>query len=326
MKYSIEVEQYSLQAKEDFRPIIADHRFGRYCADWTLDIEAARQLELDTLYNYLQNNPSTSWVAIRKGQVIGLLSLQKSIWDTNFWGVEYVSIDQIYTISGDESEQEYTIDQLLNAAVGWCHDNKIQFVSVRASTYNLAAIHALEKNNFRYIESTVINSNDIRHSNFQLPEDYKIRMPYKGETDTLVNMVEDAFITHRFYADPRFPKVKVDDMYRKWVINSLESPNWSTIVLESDGKARGFFIYRIEDLRSYFKLRFAKWRMGVLSSSNHSKGYGVPLFQGSMQYVHDTADIIDSGLSIRNIRSFNLHNKLNFRIICFSSTYHKWFD
>ena len=159
-----------------------------------------------------------------------------------------------------------------------------------------------------------------------LPTDYQIRTAQPDEADLLACMTQDAFLTHRFYADKRFPTEKVDAMYREWVMSSLESDAWITIVLETGGKVRGFFIYRIEDLTAYFGLRFAKWRMAALSPIDRGKGYGVQLFRGAMQFVHGQAETVDSGLTIRNTRSFNLHNKLGFRILCFFVTFHKWYS
>lgn len=141
-----------------------------------------------------------------------------------------------------------------------------------------------------------------------------------------MDITKDAFITHRFYADTRFPKERVDNMYREWVRSSLESAAWTTIVLEAEDKVRGFFIYRLEDLSSYFRLRFAKWRLAALASVDQGKGYGIQLFQGAMQFVRDQAEIVDSGLTIRNTRSLNLHNKLGFRILCSSVTFHQWYS
>ena len=137
-------------------------------------------------------------------------------------------------------------------------------------------------------------------------------------------MTKDAFVTHRFYADPGFPRAKVDEMYEKWVESSLTSPAWTTIVLDREGSAKGFFIYRIEDHKKHVGVTLTKWRMGVLGGDDRAKGHGIPLFQGAMQYVKGDSDIVDSGLSLRNTKSFNLHTKLGFRGLTFSSTYHKW--
>ena len=177
-----------------------------------------------------------------------------------------------------------------------------------------------------YIETTIINSFDLKRLDRAPSGEYLMRLARPDEVDLLMDMATDGFLTHRFYADRRFPKPKVDEMYRRWVQTSLTNTAvWSTVVLEADGRARGFMTYRVEDLTPYFGMKFVKWRMAALGKEERGKGHGVNLFVGAMRFVQDEAGVVDSGLTIRNIHSFNLHTKVNFRLICSSLTLHKWY-
>lgn len=325
-RYTLEVARYSGQSQKDLSPLFADYTYGRYCADWSLDIQASRRLERDRLFAYLQPNAASCWVATERDRIVGVLGLRKCAWDTAFWGVDYVTIDHLYACGSGEGSKKFIMDELVDAADQWCRDEKVGFVVARPDALDLDAIHALESHSFRYIETTVTSSYDLRRTETCQPVNCQIRAARPDEADFLMDITKDAFITHRFYADTRFPKERVDNMYREWVRSSLESAAWTTIVLEAEDKVRGFFIYRLEDLSSYFRLRFAKWRLAALASVDQGKGYGIQLFQGAMQFVRDQAEIVDSGLTIRNTRSLNLHNKLGFRILCSSVTFHQWYS
>lgn len=322
----MEVTRYSGQSREDLSWLFADYTYGRYCSDWWLDIRTSRRLELDHLFTYLQRNAASCWVATERGRVLGVLGLRRSAWDTAFWGVNCVVLDHLCAHGLESTPSEFIMDQLVGAADRWCKDEQTDFALARADVLDLATIHALEDHGFRYIETAVTNSYDLRQVDVCPPIGYHIRVAQPDEAGLLTSMAVGAFLTHRFYADKRFPTERVDAMYQEWARSSLEGVTWTTIVLEAEGKVRGFFIYRLEDLTAYFGLRFVKWRLAALAPGDRGKGYGAQLFQGAMQFVRDRAEIVDSGLTIRNVRSLNLHNKLGFRLLCSSAAFHKWFS
>ncbi|WP_156391152.1 MULTISPECIES: hypothetical protein [unclassified Nocardioides] len=313
--------------RDEVARLFDDHVWGRYCADWSLPRAGARAIERDALLGLLSRPSSVVFYATATddpSSLVGVLVAARSEWDTDFWGIDYVSIDALHVVGGSDDVREEIAGALLDEFRGWCAAERVRFVCTRVETLDLAVIHAVESRGFRYIETTLTNAVDLRTKQFSLPPGYEIRAPRPDETPLLVDMTVDAFLTHRFYADPGFPKAKVDEMYRRWVESSLESPAWTTIVLDLDGVAHGFFIYRIEDHREQVGVRITKWRMGVLGVESRASGHGVALFEGAMDHVGASSEIVDSGLSLRNLKSFNLHTKLGFRGLSFSATYHQW--
>lgn len=323
---SIQIIPYAGQSRDEFVSLFSEYTYGRYCSDWSLDLQASRMLELDLLYTYIQQNPANCWLATRGNDIVGFLGVTLSKWDTNFWGIKYANIDYLLTAEPDNDFSNIGMKRLVQTADQWCQREKMDFAAARVDVLNLSAVHALEEHSFKYIETTIANSYEIKHLDPVPSKDYRIRLAYQDEMDLLVDMVQDSFSSHRFYADKRFPKADVDEMYRQWVRNSLTVTSvWSTVVLEKSGKVLGYMTYRIEDLTRYFGMNFVKWRMGILAKDHRGKSNGVDLFVGAMKYMYGQADIVDSGITIRNIRSFNLHNKINFKVKCSSNTFHKWY-
>jgi RimJ/RimL family protein N-acetyltransferase len=322
----IVIQAFDGRPKSDFEPLFEDFRYGRYCGDWTLDIGQARRLELDQLYAHLQAHPEACRLALAEGRVVGAVSFMESTWDTAFWGIRFGNIERLAACGAPDIPRRFVLDGLVAEADRRAREQGMKFVAARADMLDLESIHALEARGFRYIETTVTNKIDLKPGAPLAAPGISIRPHRDADTDLLIDMTRNAFITHRFYADTRFPRDKVDAMYREWVRSSLQSPHWTTIVLETEGEPRGFFIYRVEDLKAYFGRTFVKWRLAAVAETDYGKGPGVQLFLGAIDYARGQADVIDSGLTSRNLRSFNLHNKLGFRLLCASVTLHRWYS
>jgi len=323
---SVEISPYAGESEDDLVPLFSKYAYGRYCSDPSLDLQASRRFELNQLYTYLQQGPTMSWLATQSGVIVGVLGLRKSKWDTDFWGVNYANVDHLVVQGADTNSSKVIGEKLTQAMDEWSKRERLDFISARVDIFDLPVVHVLENHNFKYIETTITNSFDLKRLDSTPSKDYVIRLARPDEADLLIDLSKDGFNTHRFYADACFPKQKVDEMYRLWVQNSfVDPPIWTTVVLEKDDRVRGFMTYRVQDLTSYFGMNFVKWRMGVVGKNERGQGHGVDLFIGAMKYMHGQASVVDSGLTIRNIQSFNLHTKLNFKLICSSITFHKWF-
>jgi RimJ/RimL family protein N-acetyltransferase len=322
----MDVVRYSESPVDDLSPLFAGRPHGRYGEDWTLDAEAVRTFESERLTAYLQANGDTSLLCVEDGLVRGAIGLRHSAWDTDFWGFPCAAVEHLIAAPTDpDGDARRVVARLAAAADEWCREEGIRFAYARCDANNLSAIAALEELGFRYIETTVTNTYDLRSLPPAESSAWTIREVRPDEADLLAGLAQDAFLTHRFYADEAFSAERADAMYERWVRDSVADPHWTTIVLEESGRVNGFFTYRLEDLRAHFGLRFAKWRMAAVDSAARGRGHGRRLFLGAMEHVRDDADVVDSGLSVRNTRSFNLHNRLGFRVVSFSTTLHRWY-
>lgn len=311
----------------EISPLFDNYQYGRYCRDWELDYLRSVALERDSLQNYMQKKTETSWFLYNNDELVGFLGLGISDWDTNFWGFPYAVIDYSI-IKNDDSSFRRTASQFLAERVtDWCKDYNITIAVIRIDSNDLENIWAYESAGFCYVETTISNTIDLRVRKFQTQGKSIFRLARPEEADMLVEMSENAFVTHRFYADSNFDSNKVNEFYKVWVKYSLSNTNiWKTMVLEFDSTVLGFMTYSIDDLSEYFGLKFVKWRMACLSPMARGRDFGSELFIGAMEFERNNASIVDSGLTIRNIHSFNLHTRLNFKIKSSSVTLHKWFS
>ncbi|HRG99949.1 MAG TPA: hypothetical protein PLR99_27075 [Polyangiaceae bacterium] len=309
-------------SREQLWPLSSRLELGRYCADEALPRAGARALEADALWNVL-GDASAVFFATRGDAVVGAVAARTSEWDTRFWGVPYVSLDALRAI-GDHDDRGRICEALLGALDEWLRDGGVRFVVARVASLDLPAVHALERGGYRYIETTEANGVDLRVRRYALPEPYRTRPARPDELGSLSRMTEGAFTSHRFYADGGFPTAKVDAMYVAWVESSLASPNWTTFVLEHDGAPKGLGIYRVEDHTGSLGVKIAKLRMLTLGPRDRGRGHGLPLFWGAVEHARGACDLVDSTLTLRNLPSVNIHRKVGFRALAFTSTYHRW--
>jgi GNAT superfamily N-acetyltransferase len=274
---------------------------------------------------FLNLYPTSSWLAVAGGVLRGVLGMRISNWDTEFWGVRFATLDHLVTI-GAEPERRQISASLLRAADAWCEEQRLDFCSARMDAHDVTSLQVLEDHGFRYIETTIENCIELSGVGCSSPEPAPLRPSRMDDEGALAAIAEDAFLTHRFYADAGFPRHRVDAMYREMVATSLRDPGTRVLVLEAGGLPRGFIVYRLEDLSAYYGMQFAKWRLAALAKNSRGQGYGTALFHGALEAVRGQVQVVDSGLTARNLRSLNLHTRVGFRTTCCSVTLHRWRD
>ena len=66
--------------------------------------------------------------------------------------------------------------------------------------------------------------------------------------------------------------------------------------------------------------------MALICPDSRDKKIGVDFLMSVLLYhKREGLDVVDSGLSIRNLASLNLHNKMGFKTFFTLVTLHKWF-
>lgn len=312
---------------EQLTPLVAVYRYGRYGENYRLPLERSRAHERRLLEQALAR-PGTVTVAIAAGETLeGLLVGRYSAWDSEHFGYGVAVIDGIYLSEGGYDRDRAVADRLVVGFEGWCREQGVRFASIRLSSLQLPAIHALEQAGFRYIESYIYNVFDLDRlgePNGPLP---LLRLARPEDEAVMMAYASGAFATQRFHADPRIPSDKAEALYRKWIASAFADPARQTLVMEDKGRPVAFMVYRAEDYRDTLGLRSASLNMGLLDPDNRGKGAGTLFYQALLHhYRREGFDIVESGLTLRNQVSINWHNKIGFRVVSTQVTLHRWFD
>jgi len=106
---------------------------------------------------------------------------------------------------------------------------------------------------------------------------------------------------------------------------SFADKNQNILVYDHQGSPSAFMVYYLNDMTNYFNLKFAMWKMALLDPKLKGKGIGTRFFESLFEYhKNEGCDFVDSGLSLRNTVSLNLHNKVNFKVTSTLTNLHLW--
>lgn len=312
---------------EQLTPLLAVYRYGRYCENYRLPPERSRAHERRLLEQALAR-PDAVTVAVMAGERLeGLLVGRYSGWDSEHFGYGVAVIEGIYLPEGGYDRDRAVADRLVAGFERWCREQGIRFASIRLSSLQLPAIHALEQAGFRYIESYIYNVVDLDRlgePNGPLPV---LRAARPEDEAVMLRYAPGAFATQRFHADPRIAPDKAEGLYRKWIASAFADPSRRTLVMEDEGRPVAFMVYRPEDYRETLGLRSASLNMALLDPDTRGKGVGSLFYQALLHhYRREGFDLVESGLTLRNQVSLNWHNKLGFRVVSTQVTFHRWFD
>lgn len=306
--------------------LVNAYRYGRYCENVHLSLSQSQAFELYRIESSLSRDDSIAVsVTTEREDVAGVLIGRCSDWDSNHFGYGVAVIDYVLLAGSDYGQDLKVAELLVSHFVKWCLDRQIRFISVRLSSLQLAAIHALEQIGFRYIESYVANVYDLSHLGSQADGLPQLRLALPAEQDVMLRYSPGAFATQRFHADPNIDPEKADDLYRKWILSAFSDPQREILVMEVDDKPAAFMICQQQDLRSQLGYRSVTTQMALLDPDIRSKGLGTDFFMALFRYYRDAGlDMVESGLTMRNQVSLNWHNKLGFRIVSTQLTLHRW--
>ena len=314
--------------KAELESLIHQYSYGRYCEDRSLSLEQSRRFLFDQLWQFSTRTEARSIVAYSpSGELLGVLFYRLSQWDTEHFGWNVVVIEAIITgVLGYKQELEVA-DALVQKFLVACEALSVRFISVRVPSLNLPVTHSLERRGFCYIETCICNKYDLRRVNEFSKSPYRLRLIRQDDYPLMVRYSRGAFASHRFRADSHIDMDKADALYEKWIRTAFNDPNQEILVLDVDGRPAAFMIYYRSDLRQYFGLRFAMWKMALLDPQNRNGGLGTNFFITLLHHHQEEGlDVVDSGLSMRNLASLNLHIKLNFRVVSTTLTFHKWLN
>jgi L-amino acid N-acyltransferase YncA len=299
-------------------------RYGRYFEDRDFSNQSAKALLLDQ-FERLASNQNTIVVKVYDESTLkGVAILRKSPWDTEHFGFGVAILEHIIPFSDSAVERFEITKKLMENVNLWLNENKIDFISARVPSLDLSVIQGAEEEGFRFIESWV-------YSKFNLKEFVKpahipnLRYARAEDKALMLEYSKGAFVTQRFHADPRFSTQKADELYEKWVASAFEDPTQQIAVLDVEEKPAAFMIYYQQTTAGVEAAKYAMWKFTVIDPAMRGKGVGKVFFDAlKAHHQAEGSEFIESGVTLRNLPSMNLHNSLNFKIISSLTTLHKW--
>jgi len=306
--------------------ILSNNKYGRYFEDMDLPYDKTLIFTTDCILNLISEKHAE--YRIEKSEtnnIEGIVIFRKSAWDTEHFEKKTAFLDYILVNQKNHSKKVEITKSLIASFLIWCNQEKIEFVVAKIPSLDLISINELLHNGFDFIESWIFNKIDLRKYKINNNNLLTLRPAKESDLDYMLEYSKDAFNTHRFHADYHIPYAKAEGLYEKWIKNSFNDSKQNILVYDHEDIPSAFMTYYILDLSTYYKLKFAMWKMAVINSSLRGQGIGMSFFNSLFDYhKKEGLDIVDSGLSLRNIVSLNTHIKVNFKVISTLVTLHLW--
>ena len=133
-------------------------------------------------------------------------------WDSDFFGLRIGRVDG------------HTMDDAVALAVDtWAADHEVECVYFLADMTEVDTVHAAERHSYHFMDVRHTLRHDLRElpSVAAPPADVTLRLATGDDVDGLAQIARTAYPGTRFYADSRFDRQRVDDLYERWLRVSL---------------------------------------------------------------------------------------------------------
>ncbi len=305
---------------------IGANAYGRFPEDRDIDRSSALQYAAAEIKNIIAKKESRFIESKSSdGAVDGLLVFRQSAWDSSHFGFPVVLVDSVLCKYSEYTQRYDVCARMVSDFAAICKSEGIRLVMSKSSSQDLALIHACEHVGFQFIESWIYNKIDLRKFKVNPEMLIPLRSATDGDMEVMQRFAWNSFATQRFHADKRIPYDKAEELYQKWIATSFADERQKVLVHDVDGKPAAFSIYFTTDLTAQFGLKFTNWKLALIDPEIQGKGLGALFFHSLFAYHQaEGSDVVDSGLTLRNIASLNLHNKLQFKVTSTLVSMHLW--
>jgi GNAT superfamily N-acetyltransferase len=228
-------------------------------------------------------------------------------WDTAFWGVRIARVEGD-TLTGEAAEQ---VDE-------WAREHAIDCLYFLARSEDPPTAHAAEQAGFRLM--------DVRIELGRTAGDETVADGVRASVpDDVPALRAIARVSHRgtrFYADPRFPRARCDDLYDVWIERSCAG--WADVVLVADhrGRPAGYVSCHLDAAR-------ASGSIGLIAVAATARqlGLGTTLVHGALAWcAAQGAAKITVATQGRSVGALRLYERCGFRVDSLRLWFHKWYD
>jgi dTDP-4-amino-4,6-dideoxy-D-galactose acyltransferase len=225
-------------------------------------------------------------------------------WDTEFWGV------RIARVEGDAMTAERAAE-----VERWAAANDVACAYFLAGE-DAATAHAAEDAGFRLMDVRV----GLGRPTAPAGPDARVR-PFRA--DDLPALRAIARASHgatRFYADPRFPRERCDDLYDVWIARSAEGWAEAVLVAEHGGRPAGYLSVHVDGGRASIGLV-------AVAEAARGGGLGAALVDAGIGWAHARGlpeiGVVTQGRSAAALR---VYERRGFAVESLGFWFHIWYD
>ena len=232
---------------------------------------------------------------------------EKLAWDSEFFGVG------IGRVIGE------TLDEAGAAAVDqWCQANRISCLYFMVRADDAMTRRTAEGHGFALVEVRVELERAVKYPPEDAPAGFAVRAPTAADLPALEAIARTSFTDSRFYWDTHFPREQCDELYARWIRESLRGFADAVLVAEYQHVAAAFVTCKLERTVGRISL------LGV-DARFRGMGLGQSVMRGAMQwFAGQHVQRVVVATQARNIASQRLYQRCGFLTRSVGLYYHKW--
>ena len=253
----------------------------------------------------------------KSGMLVGIAIAEKAVWDTEHFDRKIGKITLAVFDSNVGQEQRLaTLGALAKKA-------ELNMISARVDLNDLGTIQALERMGAILTDILLTFRFDLAdHIPFHYSPKTRVSLAEEREADELGLLGSRIFRVDRFHGDPNLPSLKSDQLYSKWVSNSVRGLADSVLVARDNDRIAGFITCKIERISS-------DWRFGMIDlvgvdPSFAGRGVGPDLVNSALRWFSGKVRSVYVGTQAANFRAVRLYEKSRFVHACSEATLHLW--
>ncbi len=210
----------------------------------------------------------------------------------------------------------------LPQALDFCRQERIVFLIGRCAAEDFAAVHALEENGFRLMDTLVWYERRLDDAP-QRP-DPDIRPAREADAPALRQLAAAAFHGYRghYHADPRLDPAACDALYVDWAVRSLQPPVAEAVLVHPAASGLdGFVTLKVRSPET------VELPLYGVHPQAQGQGLGKRLVQAALLWARrrGAARLVTS-TQVVNLRSQRVWLGSGFRPFHVEYTFHRWFE
>lgn len=232
-------------------------------------------------------------------------------WDSEVFGFPVAQIGRIDVADGSGS------GRLMDALEQWCAHRDVALVSCRLDHSRLRESMTLEDRGFRFIETTLTPTIDLRERVDPPKRPVLVRPATENDLGEVAAIAGSAFSTGRFLMDWRLDPALSGARYASWVRRSAVSGSQAVLTAIADDRLIGFFIVeRTREGGMY-------WHLTAIAPDSQGRGLGMALWQTMLdRHRAEGATTVSTTISGHNLAAINLYARLGFTFASTEMTFH----
>lgn len=295
--------------------------FGKFGGDNKLSKEYLATSLSDSIVARLSKGEAVAealWER-RTGKTLGVVIAEEAKWDTEHFGRRMGKITLALF------DEEVGPDQ--RAVIMGKISKKImaKMLSARVNLADLKTIQVLERMGAILTDVLLTYRFDFAnplHSTY-VPKT-KIGPVREGEADELAHIGSGLFIIDRFHGDSNLSVAKSNELYSKWVLNSVNGLADAVLVARDGDKVAGFITCKVEQLGPAYK--FGIIDLVGVRPSFAGLGIGRELVQSALKWFSGRVPSVYVGTQAANTRAVRLYENSRFTYASSEATLHLWSD